>query len=294
MLMAMMEGMAVATVTPFKPDGGIDTGYIYKHMQFLEAAGIQGIVPAGTNGEFPSMTMAEKKQVFAAAAGAKGGLFMIAGIGSCNLSEARELADYAAGVGADAVLSVPPYYYSDVDDSGLAEYFLNLLDSVEIPLFLYNIPQYSGTEITDALVDRLLGHARLAGIKDSGGNSQRTRALVDKFQGLKIFGGSDSLVGEALAAGASGVISGVGNFLPELTRDAWEASLIDVGLERAAGKIKGARSIIKRFPWIAATKYGLSMRGMPETGVRPPLSGLSEPQRNEFATLIMEDFADFF
>lgn len=292
--MGRLEGVAVATVTPFNSDGGIDTGYVYSHVQMLVDAGVQGVVPAGTNGEFPSLTMPEKKQVFAAAAGAKGDLFMIAGIGACNLSEAVELADYAAGAGADAVLSVPPFYYSDVENSGLADYYSRLLDRVEIPLLLYNIPLYSGIEITDALIDRLLEHPRLAGIKDSGGDLMRTRGLIERYESLKIFGGSDSQVEEALAAGAVGVISGIGNFLPELLRDAWGASLIDVGLKGAAGRIRDARQLIKAFPWIAATKHCLTLRGMPVTGVRPPLSNLSDDQKDRLTASAIEEFGDLF
>ncbi len=290
--MGMLEGAAVATVTPFKPDGGIDTGFIYSHMQFLNDGGVQGVVPVGTNGEFPSMTTAEKKQVLAAAAGAKGDLFIIAGIGSCNLAEAIELADFAAGVGADAVLAVPPFYYSDVEEDGVAAYYLALLERVQLPLFLYNIPQYSGIQITDRIIERLRGHPRLAGIKDSAGDAERTRSLVERYPELRVFGGSDTQTGEALVNGAAGVISGVGNFFPELLRDTWEASLIDVGVKEAAGRVRDARMIIRQYPWIAATKYCLSLRGLPETGVRLPLVELDAARKQEIAGLLKRDFGE--
>ena len=291
--MDILEGAAVATVTPFKPGGGIDTGHIYSHMQLLMKGGVQGVVPVGTNGEFPSMTTAEKKQVFAAAAGAKGNMFMIAGVGSCNLAEAVELADFAAGVGADAVLAVPPFYYKDVDESGIVDYYLRLLDRIELPLFLYNIPQFTGLEITDRIINELKDHPGLAGLKDSAGEPERTRRLVDAYPDLKIFGGSDTRVGQALSVGAAGVISGVGNIFPELLRDVWEASLIDEGLDEAAQRVRDLRLIIKSFPWIAATKHCLTLRGLPQTNVRPPLSDLDEAQRRELDRRITDGFGEY-
>lgn len=280
--MSGISGVAVATVTPFGPGGSrIHYGLISGHLEMLAAAGVHGFVPVGTNGEFCSLTLEEKKRMLLSAGRAKGPLFMMAGVGSCSLPEVLELIDYAADAGADAVLIVPPFYFKDVEQAGIVEFYRHVLEGTDLPVFLYNIPVYSGIVITDGIIDALLGHPNLAGIKDTGGDPERTRDLVGKYPQLKIFGGSDSLVGEAVEAGVAGVISGVANAFPGLLNDAWMARSSDDGISAAAVKVNSARRALTRFPWIAATKYALRLKGLPEIHVRPPLVDLTDDQKVE-------------
>lgn len=280
--MTDLGGVAVATVTPFSPGGeGLDLDFISMHFRMLEREGAQGVVPSGTNGEFPSLTFDEKRQLLAAAAAAKGEMFMIAGVGSCSYREVIELSEYAGEVGADAILAVPPYYFSDISDRGVLAYYSRILDALGPPLILYNIPLYTGVPITNSVIDKLQEHPKLIGIKDTGGDPERTRELIRRYPSLKIFGGSDSLVGRSLAAGAAGVISGVGNVFPGLLRDVWDARVAGADIMEAAQKVSDARSVLKAFPWVAATKYCLELRGLPETVVRPPLDGLDVPEKEE-------------
>jgi 4-hydroxy-tetrahydrodipicolinate synthase len=287
--MPELQGIAVATVTPFSPrNGGLDLDFLAAHYQMLQQEGVHGVVPAGTNGEFPSLTFNEKKHLLKAAAAEKGDMFMIAGVGSSSYRETIELADFAGEVGADAVLAVPPYYFKDISEKGIIEFYRLVLNASELPLILYNIPVYTGTPITNFIVDELLEHSNLSGIKDTGGDPSRTRELVELYPGLKIFGGSDSLVGRSLVAGAAGVITGVGNIFPRLVRDVWDASQGRGDLASTARKVSDVRSIIKDFPWIAATKYGLQLRGLSETIVRPPLDGLSARNKEELKARLQE------
>lgn len=278
--MTGISGVAVATVTPFGPGGSrIHYGLMRGHLEMLAEEGVRGFVPIGTNGEFCSLTLEEKKRMLLSAGRAKGQLFMMAGVGSCSLPEVLELLDYAADAGADAALVVPPFYFKDVEEAGVVEFYRRVLEGTDLPVFLYNIPFYSGVIITDGIVDSLIGHANLAGIKDTGGDPERTRELVTKYPRLKIFGGSDSLVGEAIVAGAAGVISGVANAFPRLLNAAWMARSSDDSLAAAAARVNSARKALTRFPWIAATKYALRLKGLPEIHVRPPLVDLTDDQK---------------
>lgn len=282
-------GVAVATITPFGPGGGdIKPDFIAAHLEMLKREGVHGIVPVGTNGEFPSLTLDEKKRVMEAAAREKGDLYMIAGVGSCSLAEVIELAAYAARAGADAALVVPPFYFKDVTAPGIVEFYRRVLDGSEIPVFLYNIPVYSGVVISDEIIDPLAGHPKLAGIKDTGGDPERTRVLVERYPDLRIFGGSDSLVGDTLATGAAGVISGVANVFPALLRQAWDARAGRGEPGSAAGTVRDVRKVFKSFPWVAATKYALKVRGFPETFVRPPLTDLSPAQKRKLEGSLSE------
>ncbi|MHB9112699.1 MAG: dihydrodipicolinate synthase family protein [Thermoleophilia bacterium] len=287
--MSGISGVAVATVTPFGPGGSrIHYGLIRGHLEMLAADGVHGFVPIGTNGEFCSLTLEEKKRMLLSAGRAKGSLFMMAGVGSCSLPEVLELLDYAADAGADAALVVPPYYFKDVEQVGIVEFYRRVLEGTDLPVFLYNIPAYSGVTITDGIIDSLIGHANLAGVKDTGGDPERTRELVKKYPGLKIFGGSDSLVGEAVVAGAAGVISGVANAFPRLLYEAWMARSSDDGLAVAVAKVNSARKALTRFPWIAATKYALRLKGLPEIHMRAPLVDLTDDQKVELEKQLAE------
>lgn len=280
--MDRIAGIAAATVTPFGPGGNeIDLDFIAAHLEILRREGVHGVVPAGTNGEFPSLTMEEKKRVLATMAGAREDLFLIAGAGSSSLPEVIELVNFAAGIGADAALVVPPFYFKDVAAPGIIEFYRRVLDSTDLPIFIYNIPMYSGIVISDEIIDSLAVHGNLAGIKDTGGNPERTRELVERYPELKIFGGSDSLVGDAIAAGAAGVISGVANVFPGLLRRVWDERKVGGNWEEAAGEVAAVRKVFKACPWVAATKYALKLRGLPEAFVRPPLTDLTPAQKQE-------------
>lgn len=277
-----IAGIAAATVTPFGPGGDeIDLDFIVAHLEMLKREGVHGVVPAGTNGEFPSLTMDEKKRVLATVAGARGDLFMIAGVGSSSLPEVIELVNHAAGIGADAALVVPPFYFKDAAEQGITGFYRRVLESTGLPIFIYNIPIYSGIVISNEIIDSLAGHSNLAGIKDTGGDPERTRELIGRYPELKIFGGSDSLVGDTVAAGADGVISGVANVFPGLLRRVWNERTGGGNWEDAAGEVAAVRKVFKSYPWVAATKYALKLRGLPETFVRPPLTDLTPAQKQE-------------
>lgn len=275
-------GVAVATVTPFLENGQLDYVFIEKHMEMLIREGAHGIVPVGTNGEFPSLTLEEKKRVIEAAGASRGDLFMMVGAGSCSLPEVIELCIFAQDAGADAALIVPPFYFRDATVEGICDFYQRVLASVDLPVFLYNIPVYSGIPITDEIIDTLLGHKNFAGIKDTGGDVARTAQLIDRYPELQIFGGSDSLMGAAVAAGAAGVISGVANVFPGLVRDVWDARGTAQEKLQAGEQVRQVRRAIAGFPWIAATKYGLTLRGLPATFVRPPQTELSPAQKMAF------------
>lgn len=275
-----LGGVLVATVTPFSSSGeGLDLEFIPRHLDFLREGGAHGVVPVGTNGEFPSLTFDEKKQVLRKVSEHRQGLRFVAGISSCCLPEVIGLAGFAADIGADAALVAPPFYYRDADERGIAEFFQRVLESAGLPVILYNIPMYTGFAVSDYLVDRLLGHENLAGIKDTGGDIGRTRELVERYAGLRIFGGSDSLAGEALGVGTAGIISGAANIFPELLRELWNTVEKGSGKARTGEKVRKLSAVLQSCPWVAATKYGLELRGLPATNVRPPQSGLDAGQK---------------
>ena len=280
------KGIVAAILTPFDDDDKVDLEYMKKHIRFIEEKGVQGIVPSGTNGEFPSLLLEERKQIIETCAKNKGKLFMVAGTGTDNLSETLELTKFAESVGTDAVMVVPPYFLTFAPEQGLIEYYKRVFDAVSVPIFLYNIPGCSGIKITDDMVHALEHYPHLAGIKDSSGDLANTVHYVKAFPKLKIFVGNDHQVLAALTEGAVGHITGMPNALPELTTALYEAFIAGEDAGEHQLRLSMTRRIISCFPEFGVNKYVLSLRGFPLRYSRLPLLDMTEEQKAEFKKLM--------
>ncbi len=278
--MAELSGLMTAMVTPFGSDGELELGSVAPYLQFQRSAGIDGVVVCGTNGEGPSLSVAERMKVLEAVLRQREELQVVAGTGTANLPDTIALTRHAAECGADAALILPPFYFKRVSAQGVAEYFRRVLDAVDIPVLLYSIPQQSAIQVSDETLDLLAAHPRLAGMKDSEGDWARTSGLIERRKGLRIFPGSDELLSRSLAAGAAGSISGTANAFPELVVGVRRA-LAEGVAEEAQRRLDAAKSILLAYPLIAAAKSVLAHRGVPRMWVRPPLVDLTESQERE-------------
>lgn len=276
--MARIEGLIVATPTPFGEDGRIDFDYVREHLDFLSTRGVDGVTPGGTNGEGPSLSLAERKELFRTVIEHKGDMFVIAGTGCSSLPETIELTQYAERVGADAALVVPPFFFKDVSLRGLVIYYSEVLRSTSLPVLLYNIPQFSAVEIVTDLVDCLSDFPNLLGIKDSTGDLGKVEAYCTRFPQLSVYVGADTLLEKTASLRVSGVISGLANAFPELIRETMERSAKGMGAPMQQ-KVDRLTDIFSRYPIFASNKYALALRGLRETYVRPPLVDLTEDEK---------------
>src|SRR3990172_4650166 len=122
--MAIPKGVLVATVTPFTPGGEeVYLGWIPLQLNYLRQRGVAGVVPLGTNGEGPSTSISEKKQLVDIVMDNSGGLSVVVGTGCTALPDTIEISNYAIERGADAVMIVPPYYFKSISTSGLWDYY---------------------------------------------------------------------------------------------------------------------------------------------------------------------------
>ena len=274
---ARLHGALTAILTPFDLEGGLTLDTMPALLDFQRAAGIDGVVVCGTNGEGTALSVEERKRCLEVVMKRRGSLQVIAATGATSPTDALELTQHAAGLGVDAVLLLPPFFYKSPPVAGLAAYFLPILDAVEVPILLYNIPQMTAVPISDALIDLLAGHPRLAGIKDSAGDWQRTDALIRRYPKLRIFAGSDYLAAQCLRSGGAGVVSGGANPFPEMlaaVRDAFNSG--DAAqLDAAQNRLDAMLDILVRYPLIGASKSVLAHRGLPRMGVRPSLVNLT-------------------
>jgi 4-hydroxy-tetrahydrodipicolinate synthase len=287
-LLPDLHGVFAPIVTPFRPsDGEVDIPWIKDHLAYLYAHGCQGIVPCGTNGEAPSLSVEERRLVVDAALSASDGMFVVAGTGAAALPDAIALTRHAFWAGADAVLIMPPFYYRRPPDSGLAAWYQRLFDAA-VPangrVLLYHIPQTTGVPISDELIRSLrASHGEIVyGIKDSTGDPLQGKHFREAFPTLAYFAGNDHCVVEACQAGGAGSITACANVFPDLVATAQRAARGDGNPTLAQTRLSAARSVLDAFPLQPATKTALSeICGLAPTGVRPPQIELTPPQRAE-------------
>ncbi len=273
------QGIYTAILTPFNKDLEINYDLLEELITFQENNNISGLIPCGTNGEFPSLTLNESKKVIETVVNKSKNLNVIAGIGRSSLKETIELAKFSEKI-ADAVMIVPPFYYKNVSIRGLYEYYSRISNNLQIPYFIYNIPKYSGISITPELISKLSRDKNFIGIKDSSGDINITKEFINKFPDYIIFGGSDALILESLKVGAKGVISALGNVFPSKVNSVFElyCERRYEEAEEAQGEITNIRKIFKEFETISAFKLFLEQYLLEKSYVRPPLVNLTQEE----------------
>jgi 4-hydroxy-tetrahydrodipicolinate synthase len=280
--MGELRGLMTAIVTPFDEKGALALDALPGFLDFQREAGIDGVVVTGTNGEGVSLSVNERKAMLEASLRLRGGFTVVAATGAASIADTIELTRHAGKAGADAALVLPPFFFKNVSARGVADFFRPVLDSAEIPVLLYSIPQFSGVEITDAVLALLEGHPRLAGLKDSAGRWERTHALIAGRRGsLSVFPGSDDLLARGLRAGAVGAISGTANAFPELVVGVKRALESGGDAADAQARLDAAKRVLLDYPFIAGNKTVLAYRGVARMSVRPPLVNLTAEQERE-------------
>ncbi len=268
-----ISGAFAPVPTPIGRDGAFDEGALGRHLHSLAESGLDGVVVLGSNGEFPSFTLEERRRIAVTAAAARSSLTMILGVGSCAIGEVVEMVGEAARLGYDAVLCPPPFYFRKPSTRGLVEFYGRVLDASQVPVLAYHIPHFTGIPIDDELLDMIGGHPRLAGVKDSTGDPSELRRLVGRCAGRSYLVGSDRLVLAAREAGGSGSITAAASVVPALVVEAGHSSHGQEALARVRG-------LLEEFGLQAAVKALLRHRGFGHYGSRPPLVGLEDdPER---------------
>jgi 4-hydroxy-tetrahydrodipicolinate synthase len=284
---ARLSGLSTAILTPFDAHGDLKLEHMPALLEFQRAAGVDGVVVCGTNGEGTSLSVDERKQTLEAVLAHREGLLVIAATGAASVTDAVELARHAGEVGADATLILPPIFYKTPTAQGLADYFRRALDAADLPALLYNIPQFSAITITDEVLALLVYHPNLAGIKDSTGDWHSTSHFITAYPHLRIFPGSDTLLARGAAAGAAGAISGGANAFPEVIAGVLRAHHEQPegdGAALAQKRVDALISITKRYPLIAVSKSVIAHRGLPRLSVRPSLVDLTPAQEASLLT----------
>ena len=221
----IFTGAATAIITPFK-NGAIDYEAFGALIDKQIAAGIDGIVVAGTTGEAATLTHEEHCDLLRySVEKVAGRVPVIAGTGSNDTAYGIELSRYACEVGCDALLLVTPYY-NKATPKGLIKNFLATAEATDKPIILYNVPSRTGVNITMPVYRELAKHERIVAVKEASGNLSAIAQLIDECgDALDVYSGNDDQIVPIMSLGGKGVISVVSGILPKETHDICAACL---------------------------------------------------------------------
>jgi 4-hydroxy-tetrahydrodipicolinate synthase len=277
-----MRGVWTALVTPFNSSDELDLGSFKKILRDQRDAKVTGVIPCGTTGESPTLSIAEKKKLIETAlTELKGsGVKVIAGTGSNSTRETLEFSRWASDAGVDGVLVVTPYY-NKPSPAGLESHFRAVADAVKCEVMLYNVPGRTGVSLTAATIASLAAHPRIRSIKEATGNVAFTSEILDalslKKVSMDIVSGDDATYLPLLSVGAVGVVSVASNLFPRAMGTILSA------MER--DDLKAARETHQRFYPLfrdlfvesnpGPIKYAMHVAGFCDPRMRAPLAPLS-------------------
>ncbi len=285
-----LTGCHTAIITPFTPDGSaIDFDALARQIDRQADGGVSGIVISGTTGESPTLDHDEYERLVAAGvklAHARG-LLAIAGAGSNSTRHAIELQTLAHQLGADATLSVNPYYNRPTQD-GLIRHYTAIADSCPIPTILYNVPGRSAGGLTLETIRTLSRHPNIVAIKDAAGNVDFTSETCAACPGFTVLSGDDPLTLPMMAVGAVGVISVVSNVAPDRASALCAAALS--GRHEEALAIHRELAALSKAMFLETNpipvKGALKLLGLDSGAMRLPMTPATPATLDKLRTLI--------
>ncbi len=272
-----MEGIFVALAIPFK-NGRLDTDSLANHVESLTKAGVDGFYPFGTTSQGPYLTI-EERRIALETIMKHTNKQLIVHVFSFDWNEVVETIRLAERFGAIAISSIPPIYYRP-DYETLRRYYTKLSEATKLPIYIYNIPQNTGFNVTPDLVAKLINDGvKIAGVKDSTGDI--TQVMGHVRLGITVLNGADSTILPALMVGAKGCISAMANVLPEVMRsmfDDFKAGRLQSAMEKQ-DLIARVRELIRDYPGVDGYyKLVHLLRYDFGTVKEPYLRPLSEPE----------------
>ena len=273
------RGVYTALVTPFAEKGGVDWEKLAELVEFNVSAGVDGLVPVGTTGESPTLSMKEHLKVIETTVRAAAGRCkIVAGTGANSTAEAIDLTAAAKAFGADGTLQVTPYY-NKPNAAGLVRHFSAVAD-LGVPVVLYNVPGRAAKEIPVDVIAELSKHEHVVSVKEAGGSADRVSAIKEACE-IEVLSGDDSLALPMISVGACGVISVASNLIPGEV-----GALIRAAL---AGDFAQALELHRKYYRLfrdlfvdtnpIPIKAALAMKGMIEETYRLPMCAMDDAKK---------------
>jgi 4-hydroxy-tetrahydrodipicolinate synthase len=281
-----LSGFVADLPTPFDDRNRIDWHAFEMLCEHQIRSGATAVVVGETMGETSTLSQNEQEEIIGAAVRiARGRLAVIAGADSNSTSQAMELTREAEAAGADAVLSVVPYYNKPMQ-SGIFAHFEAIAGSTGLPIILHDVPSRTVRGISDDTIVRLAQLKQFIGLKESTGSVARLFRLKSALPpAFRMLSGDDATAMAYLASGGDGCISVVANLFPDLCRGIYEGCVAgNLAVSRnLSNRIAALGSLLAEDSSVAALKYGLSMLGFMRPAVRLPLVELGDDARKTIA-----------
>ncbi|MBI5305680.1 MAG: dihydrodipicolinate synthase family protein [Chloroflexi bacterium] len=278
----MLTGIIPAFLTPLTPDDRVDTNGLCELVEFLIGSGVNGLYLCGSTGEGLLLTEDERRLVVETVVRQVAHRVpVIAHVGAIATSVSERLAQHARACGADAVASIPPFYYN-AGQTGIATHYQRIAAATQgLPLYIYNIPEATQVQLSAALIANLFKTQTIQGLKYTSYDMLTLRDIMETCPGLNVLSGPDEMLLPFLVMGVQGGIGTTYNCMPRLFLElyaAWQCG----NLKRAQElqfQIDRIILVIAQYGVIAATKAAMRFHGV-ECGMpRTPLVALNEEQQ---------------
>jgi len=286
-----LKGILAAVTTPFTADASaVDEPVLAAQVDRLVDAGVHGLVPCGTTGEFTTLSPTEYRRVIELyVTGAAGRIPVVAGIGALATAEAISLAQHAEHVGADAIMLVPPFY-DPLDFPTLKVFLASVAQSISLPIVYYNVPGATGVRLDAGQLAELGEIDGIDYLKDTSGDAVTLAdLLVNRTDKIKAFNGWDTLTFFGVASGAEASVWGTAGVVPELAVEFWNtlAEKGDlVGARELWKDLWAISNFLESVNYVAGIKAGLELIGHPAGPARAPIQPLPTAERQKFAAVL--------
>jgi 4-hydroxy-tetrahydrodipicolinate synthase len=279
------HGVLPALITPFSEDGSaINKAALAAITDRLIGAGVAGLVPGGSTGEFTTLSSRERRELIETTVEAAAGRVpVVAGTGALSTRETVELSMHAERAGAAAVMVVPPFYDA-LSWRELFAHYTAVADAIQIPIMYYNLPSASGIRLSAAQLREL----PVSCLKDTGGDAVAATELI-QTGGPTLLNGWDTLTFAALAAGVRAVVWGAASILPEQCVELHRLLIDDIDLPAARdlwARLWPLCQFLEGQSYPAAVKAACRLAGDTTGPVRAPLLPLDDAATDELATLL--------
>ncbi len=293
-----LKGIIPPMITPLSDYDKLDVKGLVSLVEYLINGGVHGLFILGTNGEAPSLSQTLKKELIKRTCEqVNHRIPVLVGVSDPSFAESLDIFGYSKQCGADAVVAAPPYYYP-VDQEEIVKYFDALSNTIDLPLIFYNIPSHTKVYCSMETIKKIKELGAI-GIKDSSGDMFFLYSIIEEFKNasnFSIFTGTELYLPETILNGGHGAIAGGANIFPSLF-----VSLYEACIQKDTDRIGFLRGIVmKLYNTIysvgkhpsrvtAGTKCALSLMGICNDYMAPPLNKMNERERKQ-----IKEFLDIF
>lgn len=284
-----LHGVIPYIATPLDGDGRVNRPVLSALCEHLIGAGVQGLCPLGSTGEFAYLTREQKAEVVdTVVAAAKGRVPVIAGVASTATADAVAQARDWAALGADGILAVMEAYFP-VPDSGVVAYFSAVADATPLPVTMYTNPNFQRSDLSLAAIEALSGHDRIAYLKDASTNTGRLLSILNRTEGrIGIFAASSHITVAVMLIGGLGWMAGPSCLIPRQSVTLYD--LCRAGKWTAAmelqEKLWAVNEVFAQYNLAAAIKAGLALQGLDCGAPIAPQAALTPAQMDDLRALL--------